>query len=110
MVKYFLFGGVALASAALGYGVSELTATPVPLPLPLPLPVAVSPAPVAAPVYSPQQVARVAAKASLSRIMEPAQGDGFMAVCETPRGECTVGPQPINSGCYCGETPGRITR
>ncbi len=36
------------------------------------------------------------------------QGTG--TICETPRGECRVPQQPINSPCACSGTPGRIVR
>lgn len=34
----------------------------------------------------------------------------YGTVCETPRGECTVSPLPINGLCTCGGTPGKIIR
>lgn len=34
----------------------------------------------------------------------------YGTVCETPRGECTVSPKPINGLCSCGDAPGKITR
>ncbi len=34
----------------------------------------------------------------------------YGTVCETPRGECTVSPKPINGFCTCNGAPGKIIR
>jgi hypothetical protein len=44
-----------------------------------------------------------------------APGDDYLSqsygtICETPRGECTVSPKPINSLCSCNGAPGKIIR
>lgn len=95
----------ALGSALVGAGAYATFDDPAPVTRAALAPTAVE----IAPAYPQSRAAKPSAMSS-GYEKPDYLSQSYGTVCETPRGECTVSPKPINSLCTCGSSPGKIIR